>query len=214
MNIEPSPLTKVACDLTEILDLHQALLEQAVHQARARIDGTSLPGGEAMIALAPVANHEAWENMQQASEHTGRPLTAPELEDDNQTPLQLVCFWAERWRREHGAEYGQTPTIWTEVNFIRWNLEWAITHEPQWSRFTDDIATARSKLENILHDGRRDIVSDDVTCLLCGTPLRRRMTEQEGYEDEWWCRDCRAHLTGAQFNLAASESARRQLGLS
>lgn len=211
--VQMGPIVKVARILREIETLFEALLAQAIHKASAHIDGSSLPGGDAMIALGPVANREAWENMQETSERTGLKLTAPELEDERETPLQRILYWSERWRRHHGAEYGQTPNLSTEVSFIRWNLEWATVHEPQWQQFAADMAQAQADLETILNAGRRDIVSTDVACLLCETPLRRRMTDTDGYEDEWWCGQCHVHLTHPQFNLAASESARRSLGL-
>lgn len=202
--------TSVAIDLTHIQELHLHLRSQAIHKANHR----EMPGGEAMVALGPVANREAWEHKQETSERTGLHLTAPELEDEHETPTQLVFWWSERWRRELGAEYdAQTPSLVSELNFLRWNLAWGAANETHWHKFADDIRTARVRLETILHDGQRDIVSDDVTCLLCATPLRRRMTAHDGYEDEWWCRDCGVHLTPAQFNLAASESARRAVGL-
>lgn len=204
-------ITKVSQNLTAIVQLHGNLIEQAIHGGYVNL---TMPGGEAMVALAPVSNFEAWTNMQETSERTGRPLTAPELEDENETPLQRLVYWSERWRQHHEAEYyGQTPTIVTEVNFLRFNLDWAIRHEPDWNRFVDDVHKARTRMETILHDGQRDIVSDDVTCLLCETQLRRRMVDGIGYEDEWWCKKCHLHLTPAQFNLAASESARRSIGL-
>lgn len=204
------PLVNTAQNLTEIVHLYADLRTQAIHKANAR----ELPGGRAMIALAPVANREAWENMQATTERTGRHYTAPELEDDEDTPLETIAFWSERWRKALGAEYdGQIHSILTEVNFLKWNLDWATRNEAEWERFVDDIHGVRSRLESILKDGQRDLVSDEVSCLLCETPLRRRMTDRDGYEDEWWCRDCGVHLTSAQFNLAASEAARRAVGL-
>ena len=52
------PTVKVARDLTEINELYAHLLAQAIHKAAAKIDGHSLPGGEAMVALAGVAQRD------------------------------------------------------------------------------------------------------------------------------------------------------------
>lgn len=200
----------VAADLTEILHLHARLLTEATH-ARTR----DMPGGRALAELAPVANLEAWEHRNETGDRGGPVSTsAPDERDEEEPAYQKVKFWAERWRRAHDADYEDLrPTIATEATFIRWQLNWALDHEHQWEAFADDIHDARVILENVLHDGQRDIVSDEVECLLCQNPLRRRMTARAGFEDEWWCGECRVHLTTAQFNLAASEAARRKLGL-
>lgn len=205
--IHEDELTTVAQNLTSILHLWEQLIGEAINQG----DHPDIPGGRALIALAPVANQEAWDNMQSATERYGKPYTCVDDEDD-ETAFQRIRWWSDRWRRHHGAEYGQDPTIATEISFIRYNLPWARLNEREWQQFADDMDAARINLENIVRDGHRDIYSDEVVCLLCETTLRRRMG-LAGYEDEWWCASCRVHLTAAQFNLAASHAARRQLGL-
>lgn len=159
MNPEPqaSPVVKVARDLTEIVDLHRRLAEQAVHQAGAKVDGTSLPGGAAMVALGPVANLEAWGNQNATDERMGLAYTSVEDEDPEEawSPFQLLEFWSEDWRRVHEAEYGRRPTIESEANFIRWALDWAWENEPRWDDFAADVRKARVKLEDILSAGNR-----------------------------------------------------------
>lgn len=201
-----SPLV-VTQDLATILTLSDRLLTQAVRGKR----GAS----RALAELAPVANLEAWEHQHETGERGGPVTTSAADEyDDEETAYQKIKYWSERWRRARASEYDdQKVTLTTEVNFLRWSLEWAIDHEPAWESFTDDIGAARRILENVLLDGHRDIISDDVSCLMCGAPLRRRMTEKDGYEDEWWCHKCHVHLTPPQFNLAASEAARRAVGM-
>lgn len=196
----------VAQDLNAIVDLYAHLLTEAFHEANSGL----MPGGLAMVALAPVANQEAWEHQIEAAESHDKADHIVDEDDSWEPPLQTLCFWSEQWRTIHEAEYGQQVTIASEANFIKWALPWAMVHEPRLQDMAEDVRKARSRIENILRDGNRDIVSDDVTCLICESRLRRRMT-RNGYEDEWWCIDCHHHLTGAQFNLAASEAARRQL---
>ena len=207
------PITRVAQDLTAITTLYRQLPEQAINDS----DNPAIPGGRAMIALAPVANLEAWENLNDATERYGKSYTFADVEDpDDAWPaFQLIAYWSQQWRRTRDAEYVTRLSLPNEVNFLRYSLEWAWeTLDPkQWAEFEANIHSARTRLENIVGDGQRDIISDEVSCLLCGTALRRRMTPREGYEDDWWCQECRLHLTKAQFNLAASEAARRSLGL-
>ena len=155
--IEASPVTKVARDLTEILALHDQLLTQAFHDANATVDHSHLPGGRAMVELGNVANVEAWTNQQEATERYGRAYTSAEDEDPDESwpAFQMLEFWSEQWRAEHGAEYGTRPTIQSEANFLRFQLNWAWEHEPHFDEFAKDIETARTRLENILYAGER-----------------------------------------------------------
>lgn len=167
------PTAKVAALLSEIVAMYDELREAAIHSASAKVDGTSLPGGAAMVALGPVANLEAWEHMTEASERLARAYTSAEDEDpdDAWSAFQLLEFWSEAWRRETGAEYGQRPTITSEANFIRWSLDWAWDNEPGWDDFANDVRTAHLRLEDILKAGHRTEVG--VPCLACSTDLIR-----------------------------------------
>lgn len=153
--VQADPVTKVARNLSAIEELVCHLEAQAIHKANDR----ELPGGEAMVALAGVANLEAWQNivdttLRIAYEY-GDPL--PELDDDdaNEPPLQTLCFWSEQLRREHGDEYGKRPTIASEAGYLRFMLNWMWDHEPHWDDFAHDIATAKTRLENMLRSGVR-----------------------------------------------------------
>lgn len=64
---EVGPMVKVARDLSAIIDMTPQLDEQAEAKANATMDGHNLPGGLAMVALAPVANIEAWEHQYEAA---------------------------------------------------------------------------------------------------------------------------------------------------
>lgn len=214
--VHAGPVVKVARDLTEIMNLHEDLQEQAISKANDRL----MPGGLAMVALADVASIEAWSDQLEAAEYKhladAKRYPSPMLDDEDTTwepPLQTLLFWSEAWRTAHGYEHRSRPTLATETAFIRWCLDWAWDNEIKWEVFAEDVHTVRRRMENILKAGNRDIISDDVTCLVCETRLRRRMT-RDGYEDEWWCIDCHNHLTPAQYNLSTSEAARRKLGLS
>lgn len=213
--VSASPVVKVAQNLTTISYLYADLQEQAVAKANDYL----MPGGLAMVALANVSSLAEWSEMLEAAEHhhSADPNRWPEPvvedNDDWEPPLQTLVFWSERWRTQRGYDVRTRPTLGSEAGFIRNSLDWAWDNETEWDRFSEDIRLARRRLENVLMAGDRDIVSDDVTCLVCETRLRRRMTSQ-GYEDEWWCVDCHNHLTAAQYNLSTSEAARRKLGLS
>lgn len=198
------PTVKVARDLTEIVDLYARLAAQAENLASHSL----MPGGPAMVALGNVANIESWENHHQATERyvdhpderLRRAYTSVEDEDPDEawSPFQLLEFWSEAWRREHGAEYDQRPTIVSEANFIRWALDWAWHNEPAWDDFAGDVRRARVRLEDILSAGSR--AERGAPCLYdeCkGARLVRKM--QPARDDEgrkvwrhslWHCPRC------------------------
>lgn len=198
MNDQPD-VVKVRRDLREIEDLEHQLLTQAVHNAGAQIDDHSLPGGLAMVTLAPVANPEAWEHKFEAAERHGRPTSHIYDEDPDWEPvLQTLWFWSARWRQVHAAEWDHIPTITSEANFLRWAIDWAWENEPEWPRFKRDIAAARARLENILYAGERS--ERGVPCMYeeCGgIRLVRKLEPRRGTDgqkvwvySDWHCPRC------------------------
>jgi hypothetical protein len=211
--VQVGPVTKVARDLTEILDLYARLVSQAIrHGGNGR-----MPGGPAMVALGDVANMEAWENMNQATERHDlglegyrRAYTSVESEDPDHawSAFQLLEFWSEQWRREHGAEYGKRPTIATEANFIRYMLDWAWDNEPAWDDFTADVNRARLRLEDIVHAGQR-VERSRVECDQCGTRLI--VLRHLGAEDDAWkCPkpECHKRFDRSELNRAHAKMLR------
>lgn len=223
MNDEPAaevqvgPVVKVARDLREIVAMCEHLDDQAEHKANARIDGTVLPGGLAMVALAGVANIEAWESRFETAERLGLDTSYSEDEDDSwEPPLQTLCFWSEQWRAEHGAEYDRRPTVASEANFIRWALDWAWDHEPRWDDFAADIRRARVRIENVLYAGNR-AERTRVVCNQCDkTPrlIRKYGDELDGSGDWWRCPACKYRfdaegVSKAHAYMLRSEGAER-----
>lgn len=211
------PTVKVAANLTEIGRLYETLREQAV------ADGghPMIPGGEAMIALGPVANIEAWSHLNDTTETIGRAYTSePDEDPDEAWPAyQLLEFWSEGWRREHGAEYEMRRDITTEANFIRSRLDWAWDNEPHWSDFANDMKQARAKLEGILCAGARPAFRSTVKCLYdeCGgihlirttVPTRGRDGEKAWRLTDWHCPNCKRSWDDdafARLKTAAIES--------
>ena len=192
--VQAGPVVKVARDLTEIVRMSELLDDQAEHKHSARIDGTVLPGGLAMVSLAAVANHEAWLEQYATRERLGRERSHIEDEDDEwEPPLQTLCFWSEQWRREHNAEYDKRPTVNSEANFLRYLLDWAWDHEPRFDDFASDIRKARLRLENVLYAGERPERSR-IECPNCEEP--RRLIVLRGIADDcsddlWKCPECK-----------------------
>lgn len=207
-------VTKVARDLREIEDLSALLLTQAVHKANDR----EMPGGQAMVALGNVANQEAWSNLvdtalRLAYDNGDEP---PELddEDDWEPPLQTLCFWTEQLRREHGNEYDLQPTIASEVNYLRYMLNWLWDNEPHWGDFARDIRKARVRLENVLYAGRRaertrvPCNADD--CERKPRLIKTRGEAIDGSQDRHKCPACKKRYDDDDFNRAYAEQLRSQ----
>lgn len=209
-DIHTSAVTKVARDLTEIVDMHERLAAQAEHQASHPL----MPGGPAMVALGNVANIEAWENRHQATERYRKAYTSVEDEDpdDAWSPFQLLEFWSEAWRREKGAEYDTRPTITTEANFIRWALDWAWENEPAWDDFAADVRRARVRLENILSDGKRAERSR-IVCDQCEAQPRLIVLRgsADDCSDDWWkCPGCKRRFDSDDVRRAHAKQLRSE----
>jgi hypothetical protein len=185
---QPDAVTKVARNLSAIEDMTAQLLTQAVHKANDR----TMPGGDAMVALASVASPEAWEHIFEAEEGRGLDVSHVEDEDDTwEPPLQTLLFWSEQWRTEHGYSLDRRPTIASEAGFVRWALNWAWDNEPHFEDFARDIGKAKRRLENLLYAGVR--VERGAPCLYDECKGRRviRHIDHNGERDDWKCSSCK-----------------------
>lgn len=202
---------KVARDLHEIAALATALHDQAIHKANAAL----MPGGDAMVALAPVGNQEAWQHRYDTAERLALDTSFVELEDDaDQPPLQMLRAWSDRYRAVLGAEYDHIPTIASETNFLRFHLDWIAMNEPLWDAFARTVNAARLKSENILYAGDRAERSR-IICDQCDTPRRLiKLRAVEGADDAWKCTNCKTRygiddLARAHARMLRSEGAER-----
>lgn len=199
--VEAGPVVKVGRDLTAILEMHGDLLTQAVHCANDPL----MPGGLAMVALGKVANIEAWESMQQATERYGKAYTSVDDEDPDEawSAFQLLEFWSEQWRAERGNEWDHQdgrilvkaperdvrPTIQSEANYLRGCLNWAWDNEAHWDDFASDIRSARVKLETITSAGKRAEMTR-VECDQCEAAPRLMKLYASRYVTDWECLAC------------------------
>lgn len=230
--VEANPVTKVARDLTEILRMCDALEDQAEHKANARIDGTGLPGGLAMVDLGHVGSPSEWAEQVAADElyhlstctrlsHEKCHYAQQAADEDEQTepPLQTLLFWSEAWREEHGYPLeGRRPTVASEANLIRSLLNWAWDNEPHFEDMARDVNAARVKLENVLYAGNRQERSR-IICPDC-EPLHEkdkgvrllvnRGTAADGSDDEWKCPRCKRRFDSEGVRKAHAKMLRSQ----
>ena len=221
------PTVPVARDLAASVALADDLAAQAVNHA----DHHLMPGGEAMVALGPVASPEAVEWRVWSGEHGLAPYpthVADQDPDDLWPPLQLLLFWSEQWRVERGAESDLRPTIHSEATWLRANLGWAAERAWEWDDFAADVERARVKLEALVGAGRAN--RRGVQCLSCGGELRRRSRERTepsdctgnhgvctwphrfcphdrgGLEDDWRCKGCHRAYTDEDYRRAVAHA--------
>ncbi|MCM0619808.1 hypothetical protein [Nocardioides bruguierae] len=198
MNQHPDPI-KVARDLTEIINLADGLHDQAVNDARAQVDGRSLPGGRAMINLAPVADPDTWQRRVELHEEWRLPGPSPAIDedadDDAAVPaLQVLRWWSNQYRWALDAVWDHIPTIRTEASFLRHQLDWITTHDTgRWPHLADDVRGVRVHMENLLRAGHRDdrtrVECDRPTC-----PTHPRLVRAYAprFIDTWACPLCTA----------------------
>jgi hypothetical protein len=185
------PLLDVQRDLREISRLATWLQDQALH----RSNDKTMPGGEALATLAPVASPEAVENRIDGitrwnANHYGEPeqqIDQSHLNDLNidEHALDLLLFWTEVWRMVHNREIDSWPTFTSETGFLTDILNWIHDNEPRFDAFANDVHEVRQRLENILYDGRR-AERTRVPCPDCSTRLIRIYADLAKY-DHWRC---------------------------
>lgn len=144
-------LTRAAHELTQIERYSDALAAELQHQSNAR----SMPGGDVLVALAPVANLEAaaWHNdtAERLALASGLPWPDQQHEDvDREPPLQTLLWWTEPLRPADERR----RTIRTETAILRRHLV-ELNSRPRFASLLADLARVRRQLENLVHAGER-----------------------------------------------------------
>lgn len=178
-------MSKVPGNLRAILNMTNRLDTRALDLANSPL----MPGGEAMVNLAHVANLGDWERRNELASHE---LTTYEDPAKFWSPFQLLRFWSEQWRSILGMDYDEPtwfPSLRSEAGFLANPdvLSWAWDNEPKYDDFATDVASAKTRLEGILREGERPdrirVVCPDCTS---GKRLIIRYGETEA-EDTWKC---------------------------
>jgi hypothetical protein len=217
---EDDPTLDVARDLRAIVDLCKLLHDQAVHRASHH----DMPGGDALVMLAPVASPEAWGNRIETAERLWwesdqdtRPDVGLDEDATWEPPLQTLLFWSEAWRFEHDAVSDLTPTVDREAAWLGNIVGWAWDHEPHWSDFAKDVAAARRRLEAALYAGEREERSA-VPCIDCevdrnGQPIRLLLVRHyadDPSKDRWDCPRCDRRYDEAAYLRAQNVDGERR----
>lgn len=211
------PCVKVARDLRAIGHMAAMLGERALDLA----DDPHLPGGDAMVNLAPVANLEAWQHQVDTDEqyalagcrqyaHVAYTSVADEDPDEAWPVFQTLRFWSEDWRRQAGQPDIEAPTIATEARWLGGRIDWAWDREPHFDDFAEDIKAARIKLENIVRDGFRETRSR-ILCDRCRNPKRLIVKYGKGDRPSTYKAPCcKAELTEDDAKRALAKQLRSE----
>lgn len=208
MTEETDPTLKAARDLREIVYLANSLEDQAEHKAADK----DLPGGKAMLELAPATTLTAVDDQLEAAEHWnaahyGEPgqIDLSHVDDMGLDVVALtdLLFWSEDWRDRTGSTMPKRPTIQSEANWLASALTWAVDNEIHLSDFVKAMSDVRTSLENTLYAGNR-AERTRVPCIDCNARLIKVYADKAKY-DHWRCpnKKCdRTRYERDEFNQA------------
>lgn len=202
-------ILKVSTNLRTIANMADRLSARALDLANSPL----MPGGEAMVNLAHVADIGTW---MRRNDLSADELANYEDPDELWSPFQTLRYWSEAWRAELNMDYFDDPkwrpTLRTETAFLANPdvLAWAWDHESHYEAFADDIALARTKLETLLREGERpDRIR--VTCPDCDAGKRliiRYGVDEE--HDSWKCPACKHRFDADSVKRAYAKQLRHQ----
>lgn len=172
-------MSEPSSDLRAIIDMAHRLEARAVDLA-----GAEIPGGEAIVNLADVADMNTWGRR---NELAADDLAQYEDPDELWSSFQMLRFWSEQWRTDLGMDYDDPrwrPSLVSEAEFLRNSdvLAWAWDNEPHYDDFAADVARARTKLEDVVREGQR-AERLRVTCPDCAQTHRNGDESDEQAED-------------------------------
>lgn len=158
-------------DLKEIEELTALLPDQAAEGVTEGklIAAAPIPGGEAMVMLAPGSLGT------QADDHEHESWADP------MPPLTLLESWENDWRHMRGQPAAGKSTIVGCRSYLERHLSWASQHHDAIEDFAREITSCRQRLAADLHASEKAAVKA-VACLSCDTLLDRE------YRDPKPCR--------------------------
>lgn len=203
---------EVAQAISAIEKLYADLMAQAIVKACDSL----MPGGEAMVSLAPAASPDDWaENLAAAElyhlatcprlDHTRCRYAEHAGDEDGEEPiLQTLLFWSEQWRADLGYSLEVRPTVVSEAAFIRHRIDWAWDHLLEWGDFAKDITSARTRLENLLYAGERaergaPCIYDRKTLVRKHQPYRDEDGVRRWRMSKWHCPRCHREWDEAEY---------------
>lgn len=194
----PTCLSTIRGDLAAVLLLTGHLAEEAMTGRPAYVTHNNVPGGNALVMLAPGANRHTY--LKQIAARLERGLSTAhvhdEAADDPQPPLAVLTYWVEAWSHQTPTRRGSLDEA---VRYLDEHLHEKAT-SPGVLVFGRDVQRLRRTLEDVLHDGERAEVTR-VPCWECGARLVK-VYGQAVKDDHWECPRCRAQYDQGRYDRA------------
>jgi hypothetical protein len=191
----PTCVGHVRANLTGIVNMAERLLTEAVHRG---------VNSEAAMLDAAAANPDAW---RQRRRYGYRDHPDDRLGDTQ--PLWLLRQWHLVICEHLGHGHSLVPSVASAAGYIGGQLT-DLARDPEFDiiALANEIRAAHQHLEDVLSEGDRDEISTDVTCLVCQSRLRQRMTSK-GIADNWYCNGCHRELATGEYKLAYFDAVQR-----
>lgn len=192
-------LAMARTNLANIAAMHARLGEEATEGRTALHNHNGVPGGEALVLLAPGTYRPR-----------GQARPTEEYANDANPPREVLAYWATAWQTHTGQ-----PAHATTINDLHSYLDGQLHRIAEADAFPQlfrDLANTVHRLEDVLHDGHRPDTSR-VPCWECGTRLEKRYGATAA-QDHWVCPRCgerydRGRYDRAKHDHLASEGAER-----
>lgn len=187
-------------NLADIAEHTERLGEEAAHGRQALHTHDGVPGGEALVMLAPGTYRPRG---------YARPIT--EYANDANPPREVLAHWVERWQARTGTTT-QAHTVADLWAYLDRHLHAMAEADDLFPAMARDLARTLTHLEDVLHDGLRPEVSR-VPCWECGTRLVKQYGDKPA-ADHWRCPRCKERYDRGRYDRAkhdhlASEGADR-----
>lgn len=206
----------IARDLRAIVDLWRGLPEEAASRA----DDKDLPGGDALVMMAPAANLEAWEHRYEAAEQSGRDTRYVNDQEAELHPLLVLATWEDAIRDERDQPTDLRATVERAADYVGKSVDWMLDVDECGDQnflgidqLSIDLRRCRAMLENLLHDGERaewtrvTCISDDCD----EKPRLMKVYADEAAHDHHQCPGCRARYDYDEFLRAAKVHAASEM---
>ena len=175
----PGCVGTVRGNLADLARVVLMLPVQAVAGRQAYHQHEGVPGGDAVVLLAPATPR--WGG--------GWPVHAGVADaTDPRPPLDVLAHWVRLWADLGGVSVARAPqAVPDAVAWLDARLQDLAGH-PRFADMARDVARTLHQVENVVHAGERPDVSR-VPCWDCGARLHKVWADVEA-ADHWRCPSC------------------------
>lgn len=199
----PGCLAMARHNLANVQELTSHLGAQARHGRQAFHTHNHVPGGDALVLLAPGSHRDAQRGqlLHRTTLDLDTSHTLDEQRDDPRPPLAVLVHWEARWRAQRGQQHpeGPPPTVEEVCTYLASQLH-LIAATRLFTPLAQALARTVLHLEDVLYDGDRPDTSR-VPCWECGTRLVKVYTDKET-TDFWRCPRCLERYDRGRYERA------------